>query len=110
MSTAAKRWTAAVLPRYRPGLVVLGTSEGRSVRGRRLDDADLAANLARAGRMPRSSARSEREKPAPSYDTSFETLPGYDAIRLQRAVGEKLGLSDPYYRVHEARAGASSRL
>lgn len=80
------------------------------MRGRRLDDADLAANLARAGTMPRSSARSEREKPAPSYDTSFETLPGYDAIRLQRAVGEKLGLSDPYYRVHEARAGASSRL
>ena len=39
---------------------------GRSVRGRRLDDADLAANLARAGTMPRSSARSEREKPAPS--------------------------------------------
>ena len=34
--------------------------------------------------MPRSSKRSELGKAPPSYDTSFETLPGYDAIRLQQ--------------------------
>jgi len=36
----------------------------------------------------------------------FDTLPGYEALRTQRAVAGMLGLTDPFYRQHDARAGA----
>lgn len=42
--------------------------------------------------------------------TAFETLPGYEAIRLQRAVAGGLGLAVPYYRTHGMRAGAVSQI
>lgn len=38
--------------------------------------------------------------------TDFLTLPGYDDLRVQRAVGAQLGLADPYFREHDAKAGA----
>ena len=54
-------------------------------------------------------------KPAPvaaprraAYDTAFDTLPGYQMMKTQRAIGDALGLSNPFYRQHEARAGATS--
>lgn len=77
----------------------------------RLDDAAFAATLARAERAFQRTPQLDIVEPARvSYDTSFETLPGYETMRVQRAFGAKLGLSDPYYRVHETRAGATSRL
>lgn len=38
--------------------------------------------------------------------TDFNTLPGYDEIRLQRSVAEKMGIGSPFFHVHEGRAGA----
>jgi 8-amino-7-oxononanoate synthase len=45
-----------------------------------------------------------------NYDTRFETLPGFANINAQKAFGGELGLSNPYYRTHETKAGAHSRI
>lgn len=44
----------------------------------------------------------------PQRDVSFETLPGYKAIQIQKKAGDILGLSVPFYREHQIRAGAHS--
>jgi 8-amino-7-oxononanoate synthase len=76
-----------------------------------LSDAEFAATIARAGK---GAARREAVRATPAeasgYDVSFETLPGYEALRIQRAFGERLGLASPYYRLHDVRAGATSRV
>jgi 8-amino-7-oxononanoate synthase len=55
------------------------------------------------------SRSSEREGPAKDR-TSFSTLPGYDELRLFRAIGQRFGLESPYFRVHEARAGSHTQI
>jgi 8-amino-7-oxononanoate synthase len=42
--------------------------------------------------------------------TDFSTLPGYEELRLQRAIGEKIGLENPYFRIHDGLAGAHSEI
>jgi 8-amino-7-oxononanoate synthase len=42
--------------------------------------------------------------------TDFSTLPGYDELRLQRSIGDKFGLENPYFRMHDARAGATTEI
>jgi hypothetical protein len=42
--------------------------------------------------------------------TDFATLPGYDELRLQRLIGEKLGLENPYFRMHDARITARTNI
>lgn len=42
--------------------------------------------------------------------TDFATLPGYDELRLQRSIGDKLGLENPYFRTHEGRLGTKTRV
>lgn len=42
--------------------------------------------------------------------TDFATLPGYAELRVQRAIGERLGLRNPYFRVHEGRLGPRTRI
>jgi 8-amino-7-oxononanoate synthase len=42
--------------------------------------------------------------------TDFSTLPGYDQIRMLRQVGDKLGLGNPYFSVHDGRPGAETRI
>ena len=51
----------------------------------------------------------EREGPAKDR-ISFSTLPGYDELRLLRSVGQRFGLENPYFRVHEARAGSRTQI
>lgn len=49
--------------------------------------------------------------PAPRhYDTAFETLPGYETLLMQRAAADLLGIRSPFFRTHEQRAGAVSRI
>jgi 8-amino-7-oxononanoate synthase len=38
--------------------------------------------------------------------TDFATLPGYDELRMQRTVAEKLGLENPFFKVHDGRINA----
>jgi 8-amino-7-oxononanoate synthase len=65
------------------------------------------------------SMRKMDDAPAPQPDrksaaavklTDFATLPGYDELRLQRAIGDKLGLSNPYFRMHDGRLGARTQV
>jgi 8-amino-7-oxononanoate synthase len=42
--------------------------------------------------------------------TDFAGLPGYEELRLMRAVGGKFGVSSPYFRVHEGRAAAHTEI
>ena len=61
--------------------------------------------------------QAERSRPAARLDsaqtlqamTDFSTLPGYAELSMHRVIGGKLGL-DPYFRLHEARAGADTRI
>lgn len=42
--------------------------------------------------------------------TDFGTLPGYSELRALRVVGEKAGIANPYFRVHDGRAGAHTEI
>jgi 8-amino-7-oxononanoate synthase len=68
------------------------------------DDAARHRLMARVQAMRRGS---EREKVQPSGDpTDFSSLPGFDELRLQRCVAERLDLENPYFKLHDGRAGA----
>ena len=42
--------------------------------------------------------------------TDFSTLPGYDELRLYLSVGQKFGLGNPYFRVHDGLAGSHTQI
>jgi 8-amino-7-oxononanoate synthase len=42
--------------------------------------------------------------------TDFSTLPGYDELRLHRSIGDEFGLENPYFRLHDGRAGPHTRI
>jgi 8-amino-7-oxononanoate synthase len=46
--------------------------------------------------------------PVPRQDMSFESLPAYQQLQTQRALADAFGIGFPFYREHEARAGAHS--
>lgn len=58
-------------------------------------------------RQPR--ARTLR-RDALKHDASFETLPAYREILMDRQVGPALGFENPYYRLHDVRAGVTTRI
>jgi 8-amino-7-oxononanoate synthase len=41
---------------------------------------------------------------------SFKNLPGYEEFRVMRATSDLLGIVNPFYRLHDARAGATSAI
>lgn len=43
-------------------------------------------------------------------DTDFLSLPGYAEFQLQRDIGARLGLDNPYFRMHEGRSGARAEI
>lgn len=45
-------------------------------------------------------------KPAPSFDT----IAGYESIRIQKEAAQRLGVAVPFYRMHEVRAGTSTEV
>lgn len=42
--------------------------------------------------------------------TDFSTLPGYDELRIYHSLGQKFGVTNPYFRLHEVRAGAHTQI
>ena len=77
----------------------------------RLSKAERDTLLAKMSRP----LRVQPDEPVPSpqaagegWDVSFATLPGTEMMQMQRAAAGLLGLSDPFYRVHEMRAGVRS--
>jgi 8-amino-7-oxononanoate synthase len=52
-------------------------------------------------------------QPAASVDerfTRFDQHPGYQQICMMRAGGQQLGIRDPFFKVHEGSAGATTRI
>ena len=58
---------------------------------------------------PKIAAQAELRAPGRQF-TDFATLPGYSELRLQRSIGEKLGLENPYFRMQEGRAGPRAEI
>jgi 8-amino-7-oxononanoate synthase len=62
--------------------------------------------------MRRSPVAEKPTRAAPTrtvrHDTSFESLPAYQQLRTQRALADALDVGFPFYRAHDARAGAQS--
>jgi hypothetical protein len=80
---------------------------------------NLLAGNARERLLSRVEALRQSDKPRPttrvaapaapvSNATDFSTLPGYAELRMQRAVADMVGIDSPFFRVHDARAGAST--
>jgi 8-amino-7-oxononanoate synthase len=42
--------------------------------------------------------------------TDFTTLPGFEDLLLQRSIGEKLGLVNPYFRLHDGKNAAHTQM
>lgn len=87
-----------------------------TIRQASLSDRDLSAVMQRSSRSM-SGRRPVREASGPAvpseekmFDTSFESLPAFQQMVLQRTIGDQLGLENPYYRVHDERAGASTTI
>ncbi|MFN3890905.1 MAG: aminotransferase class I/II-fold pyridoxal phosphate-dependent enzyme [Beijerinckiaceae bacterium] len=68
---------------------------------------DLGRLLGRMGDSPRVTAQRSVQRRRPDL-VSFETHPLYQQMELQRSFAGLARLQNPYYRVHEARAGAST--
>ena len=51
----------------------------------------------------------EREG-TPIRKSDFSTLPGYDELRLYRSIGTKLGVENPYFRLHDGRPGSHTQI
>lgn len=74
---------------------------------------DLRTHLRKRVKAMQQAAKTRPVEPVPavtSKATDFTTLPGYDELRLYLSIGDKYGLENPYFRVHDGRAGAHSRV
>ncbi len=52
----------------------------------------------------------ERDSNPFAQSTDFNTLPGMQELKLQRSAAEHIGLANPFFRVHETRAGATTKI
>jgi 8-amino-7-oxononanoate synthase len=75
--------------------------------GRTDDGTPAVPGITPDRRQPR--ARTLR-RDALKHDASFETLPAYREILMDRQVGPALGFENPYYRLHDVRAGVTTRI
>jgi 8-amino-7-oxononanoate synthase len=70
----------------------------------------IRENLLRRAETMRLAKMSAARPDQPAPQTDFSTLPGYDELRLYERIGEKLGLGNPYFRLHDGRAGAETKI
>lgn len=78
-----------------------------------LADTARAHLLSRVGSIQSQAPRLAVSSPPPPNRTSrtdFATLPGYEELRVMRAVGGKFGVASPYFRLHEGRAAAQTQI
>ncbi|WP_132255535.1 aminotransferase class I/II-fold pyridoxal phosphate-dependent enzyme [Methylobacterium segetis] len=80
----------------------------------RPDDGRAALAGFVTNRMGRAPARPAQGQPRPKSGDAgvqdFETLPGYRELKLQRSAADLIGLGNPFFRVHDAKAGATTRI
>lgn len=78
---------------------------------KRLTPQERAAMVAGMQQSPAAPAAASQPPSAwREADLSFATLPGMDVVALYRTAAGIAEIGDPFYRLHEARAGASSRI
>jgi len=61
-------------------------------------------------RLSRGATSEARKAGSTAVEDDFENLSGYREMRMIRAAGEALGISNPYFRVHDAIAGAETSI
>ncbi|MBV8167845.1 MAG: aminotransferase class I/II-fold pyridoxal phosphate-dependent enzyme [Alphaproteobacteria bacterium] len=61
-------------------------------------------------RVSRSAAAEARKNGTAEVQDDFESLQGYREMRMIRTAGEALGIGNPYFRVHDAIAGAETSI
>ena len=66
-----------------------------------VDDAARQQLMARVASMQRAAPQRTRNY---ADLLSFSNLPGYDELKIQFEIGEALGIDNPFFRMHEARA------
>jgi 8-amino-7-oxononanoate synthase len=69
-------------------------------------DALLTHVVARGGVKRPAAAEQPKERRA----GDFSALPGYRELIMQRSLGSALGFDDPFYRLHEGRAGPETKI
>jgi 8-amino-7-oxononanoate synthase len=74
-----------------------------------LTDSIREGLLRRAETVRLAKVSATRREPS-ATGTDFSTLPGYDELRLYQRIGDKLGIGNPYFRLHEGRAGAETQI
>ena len=70
----------------------------------------LLSRIAPMQEAYRATAASLKSSSPQSNPTDFRSLPGFAELRFERAVGKKIGFGTPYFRVHEGRPGARTRI
>lgn len=77
-----------------------------------LADTARAHLLSRVGSIQSQAPRLAVSSPPPNRTsrTDFATLPGYEELRVMRAIGGKFGVASPYFRLHEGRAAAQTQI
>ena len=67
-----------------------------------------AASEAHHEAMPVAKRDADRQQQIPERFTRFDAHPGYQQITMLREGARRLGLTDPFFKVHEGTAGATS--
>ncbi|WP_036262323.1 aminotransferase class I/II-fold pyridoxal phosphate-dependent enzyme [Methylocapsa aurea] len=89
----------------------------KSHNGHGLDDDDRQLLdkivLSRLNNQPTVASRPSllsQDKPARAGWTDFVNLPGYRELKMQRSMAALVGLDNPFFRLHETGAGATTRI
>ena len=61
-------------------------------------------------RISRSAAADARKTGGPELQDDFESLQGYREMRMIRTASEALGISNPFFKVHDGMAGAETSI
>ncbi len=64
----------------------------------------------RLGRNRPAPVETQIQKSAQNSAQDFAKLTGYRELRLQRSAADLIGLANPFFRVHDAKAGATTRI
>ncbi len=76
-----------------------------------LIDRFLSKKVGVSGAISRLSAsRTEQHAEIPEKFTRFDRHPGYERILVQKKMADRLGVSNPFFQVHDDMAGATTRI
>jgi 8-amino-7-oxononanoate synthase len=83
---------------------------GKRILTRGVKDAVLSLVKQSAGRQARPTTRQGVARSGELRVSSFEGLATYQQLKKQRAAADLLGVANPFFRAHDGRAGATTRI